>query len=1132
MSRIQLPPAPDTEAGPVKAWSQPVEILTYEPAAADRNPMFLEKRVYQGSSGRVYPLPFTDRIATEPRIRTWQALHLENEYIRVMVLPEIGGRIHIGLDKTNGYDFFYRQNVIKPALVGLAGPWISGGVEFNWPQHHRPATFMPVDWTIEEADDGARTILCSDHDPMTRMKGMHGVCLYPGRAYLEVKVRLYNRTPLVQTFLWWANAATHVDERYQSFFPPDVHFVADHAKRAVSEFPLCQGIYYGIDYASRARNGLPTDEMPRRFTPLGEYAGNDLSWYANIPVPTSYMATGSSGDFCGGYDHARETGLIHVANHHISPGKKQWTWGNQEFGYAWDRNLTDADGPYVELMAGVYTDNQPDFSFLAPGETKTFSQFWYPIQKMGPAHEANTEAALSLTIKAGSAHAALCTTRPLTGVRIELRRRGEKFWDWACDMAPGTPFYADVAVPPDAAADEFEMRAITSGDQELIRYRPVVWRGCASPGPATEPPAPHEIAYNDELYVTGLHLEQYRHATRSPEAYWQEALTRDPGDARCNHALGLWHLRRGEFDLGEQYIRRSIERLTLHNPNPYDGEPYYSLGLALRFSGRQDEAYAAFYKAIWDSRWRSAAYFALAEIGTARGALESALAHLRLCLRTNADHLQARDLQVMLIKKMGRQAEAEALLAETLALDPLDYWACALDGGSLGNQARLDVAFDMVRSGLLIEAKQLLESADLSRGNGSVPIILYTLGYISYRLGSLGEMQERFEQGAKARPDYCFPSRLCELLVLEAALKENHADARAHYYVGNWLYDRRRHEEAIEHWERSVALDPTNAIAWRNLGIAYFNISSDGVKADWAFERAVHAEPSDARLRYERDQLWKRVGVSPANRLSELKSCLELVRQRDDLTIELAALYNQTGQPAKAADVMEARRFQPWEGGEGAVLGQYVRAQLARGRVALESGDTVQARGLISAALEAPEQLGEAWHLLANRSHVYYWLGVACKSDHDTRAARHWWQKAAESAGDFQETSIRPYSEMTYYSALALRRLGQSNEARDLLRELLRYARTLARSKARINYFATSLPAMLLFNEDTQRRSTITALFLEGQAAIGLGFERRWRRLIDKVLEMDPSHPMASDLISELRTEANSAAHARTRVSI
>src|SRR5581483_7443604 len=191
--------------GSVHVWEELVSIPTYPVPAPDKNPMFIDKRVYQGSSGKVYPNPFTDRVSDQKIDRPYRAVFLENEFIRVMILPEIGGRIHVGLDKTNGYDFFYRQNVIKPALVGLAGPWISGGVEFNWPQHHRPATFMPVDFEIEESANGSRTVWLSDHDPMNRLKGMHGICLYPERAYIELKVRLYNRTPFLQTFLWWAN---------------------------------------------------------------------------------------------------------------------------------------------------------------------------------------------------------------------------------------------------------------------------------------------------------------------------------------------------------------------------------------------------------------------------------------------------------------------------------------------------------------------------------------------------------------------------------------------------------------------------------------------------------------------------------------------------------------------------------------------------------------------------------------------------------------------------------------------------------------------------------------------------------------------------------------------------------------
>ncbi len=524
MNKLELPSAPTRQTGPVKAWAEPVVISTYHPLPPDKNPMFLEKRVYQGSSGKVYPLPFTDRITTEAQEHSWQALHIENEFVRVMVLPEIGGRIQVGLDKTNNYDFFYRQNVIKPALVGLAGPWISGGVEFNWPQHHRPATFMPVNAEIEEHVDGSRTIWCSDHDPMNRLKGMHGVCLHPGKSYIELKVRLYNRTPLAQTFLWWANIATRVHELYQSFFPPDVHYVADHAKRAMSRFPLCDGYYYGVDYGERARSGIPQEELPPAFVPSGTYPPNDLGWYANIPVPTSYMAMGSNEDFHGGYDHARNAGVVLLANHHIAPGKKQWTWGNHPFGYAWDRNLTDEDGPYIELMAGVYTDNQPDFSFLAPGETKTFSQFWYPIRDIGAVQKANLDAALSLQVSEGNVRVGVCVTSAVHSAKIRLHSKDVIIAEWVRDLSPETSFVETAGPGPGLQASDLAITIEADNGKTLLRYALEPLKEQAVPPPATEPPLPQNITSADELYVTGLHLEQYRHATRYPEAYWQEAL--------------------------------------------------------------------------------------------------------------------------------------------------------------------------------------------------------------------------------------------------------------------------------------------------------------------------------------------------------------------------------------------------------------------------------------------------------------------------------------------------------------------------------------------------------------------------------------------------------------------------------
>ena len=316
-----------------------VLIPTYGCGKPDRNPMFLEKRVYQGSSGKVYPLPVIDRIEDTKEEKSYRAVFLENDYLMVMVLPELGGRIQRALDKTNGYDFVYYNEVIKPALVGLTGPWISGGIEFNWPQHHRPTTFAPTDWQLLENTDGSVAVEMSEVDQMYGTKGKMTFILRPDRAYIEIRGQLYNRTPLPQTFLWWANPAVSVNENTQSVFPPDVNAVYDHGKRDVSTFPIATGVYYKHDYS----------------------AGVDISRYRNIPVPTSYMCASSDYNFVGGYDYGVGAGILHVADHHVSPGKKQWTWGCGDFGKAWDRNLTDANGPYIELMTGMYCDNQPDF---------------------------------------------------------------------------------------------------------------------------------------------------------------------------------------------------------------------------------------------------------------------------------------------------------------------------------------------------------------------------------------------------------------------------------------------------------------------------------------------------------------------------------------------------------------------------------------------------------------------------------------------------------------------------------------------------------------------------------------------------------------------------------------------------
>jgi tetratricopeptide (TPR) repeat protein len=437
-------------------------------------------------------------------------------------------------------------------------------------------------------------------------------------------------------------------------------------------------------------------------------------------------------------------------------------------------------------------------------------------------------------------------------------------------------------------------------------------------------------------------------------------------------------------------------------------------------------------------------------------------------------------------------------------------------------QTRLDLAHDYARAGFFAWAIEVLtevafHSSDLpDQSWGALPMLHYTLGWLQDRAGNAPAAKREYARAAALPPDYCFPARLEEIAILDSAIRANPADARAPYYLGNLFYDRRRHEEAIRLWQRSARLDPTFSIVRRNLGLGCFNIRRKPRQARAAYEKAFRANSSDARLLYERDQLWKRLGEKPAKRLRELEQHLDLTRQRDDLSVELCALYNQTGQPQKAAELLANRRFQPWEGGEGAPLGQHVRAQLALGRAALAVGDFSVARSHFDLAHNVPRNLSEARHLLANQSDVHYWRGRALAGMGDKAGARQAWTAAATFEGDFQQMSVRALSEMTFYSALAWQELGQPRKARQLFRQLLAFSAALFEAPGKIDYFATSLPAMLLFDDDLQARQQITALFLQAQARLGLGEKAKAKSLLRTVLRRDPNHALAADFLRQL----------------
>lgn len=1106
----------------VKACQQALNIPTYPLGKPEINPVFFEKRVYQGSSGKVYPVPFIDKVSDTKTDQLYKAVLLENEFVKLKLLPEIGGRIFEAQDKTNAnYNFFYQQKVIKPALVGLAGPWISGGVEFNWPQHHRPGTYLPTDVHIEEEADGARTIWMSEYDPINRLKGMHGIRLRPDSSLIELRGRLFNRTPLTQTFLWWANVAVEVHDNYQSFFPADVHYVADHAVRAMSSFPNAENDYYGIPYHKRQEK-------------------NDLRNYSNIPVPTSYMVCDTKFDFFGGYDFDAQGGFVHVANRHIAPGKKQWTWGNEDFGKAWDRELTDEGGPYFELMAGVYTDNQPDFAYLLPYETKTFSQFWWSYKNLGPVQNANKDAAIRLEInKDYSLDLGVAASRKFENLTVLLQFGNEKKTFQNVNVTPDKP-WQDKSIKIDVAQlQHVSAVVIDASGKTLISYEITERKKERSRKEAFEPKQPKDVKSANELELIGEHLELYRHPTRYPEPYWEEAIARDKHSYKSHISLGRSEIKNGRFAKGEEYLRQAIDIITNYHPNPASGEAHYFCGLACVYQNKANEAYTYFYKASWNFEWRASAYYHLALIDCKRNDFDTALEHIEASLDTNRQNNKAYILKAIVFEKQGKADEAKQVLSKLYETDALDQWA-NFQMGILGNdfseflkssrndaQTVIDIAFDYAEGGFYSEAIQLIklhnenpvEESAVPNPMGTSPMMTFVLAWLHEQNGNAELAKEKLNEAASQSYDYFFASRIYEQVVLEWALQQKGDFSLAAYGLGNYLFNLKRHKDAIKVWEIAVDNQCSYPTLYRNLAIAYWNSNRDADKAREAFVKAVELAPDDMRIAYEYDQLRKKLNDNPADRLNDLLKIEDKLVQRDDFCVELSALLNYAGQYDKALELLSSRNFHPWEGGEGQVLKQYSYACLQKGSSELDKGYTPNALNWFKKSIDTPDNLGEKFHPLQAKAHINYFKGIVLRELGLEEDAVGCLMASANEEGDFIDMAVSTYSELSYYSALALKALGHADRSTTMFNDIKEYAKNKLKEEANIDYFATSLPLLLVFEDDLQIRNTADSKFLMALAEFGLDNRQEAVSLVNEVLTINTMHLGAKDLKNEIITK-------------
>lgn len=989
----------------VEAVVETLVIPTYPEPPKEELPMFSENRVHQRSSGRPYPQKVVMEVDRSRKIdREYTVIRMENEYLSLYILPEIGGRIYAARDKSTGYDFFYKQHVIKPALIGVLGSWMSGGVEFNWPFHHRASGFMPCDFEVERLPDGGAVCWLSEHDPIDRMKGMVGVVLKPGEAIFETRMRLYNRTETPRSFLWWENAAVPVNEQYRIFFPPDVTYVNFHYLKSRADYPIAGNTVF---------NGIDMKE------PV------DISWHKNTRQATSYFASASKYDFFGGYDYAKECGVVHIGNHHLSPGKKMFTWAYCQLAKSWENALTDTDGQYAELMAGSYSDNQPDFAWLQPYETKCFSQYWYPISKIKTPCFANLNGAVSLERGAGGGVLRVQSVKRFEGAVITVSDGEKTVFSTEADLIPCQPLAFEINPLP----EQVEIKVTQSG-RSLISYREETPDRFHTPDPIEDTPSAERLDSVQELYLAGVHVEQYRDPAVYPDAYWLEALRRDPKHIPSLIAMARYRYRLYDYAGARAYITRAIGLLTRFNAHPQSGEAYYLQGLILEAEGERAAAYDAYYKAAWCGLDYDKAMTRISLLDLYQGDAEKALEHAENALSRNTRNGLAQAAQMIACRKIGETERANRLLKAALAEDRLNHLLRFLQIETTGAaaffapmhsapaQTCLDLAFDLADMGQTAKAVFLLEQLVTHRPDQAIAMVFYTLAYLKRQIGE--DDTKALSAAEAAEIGDAFPLRPGELKALLSAPPSS----RTKELAGNLFYAKRNIDAARACFEEALRLNPENPTVMRNLAVLYFNYDH-AVSADRALElmrRAVALRPDSKELVYETVVLMDKLAKPPKEKIAFLREHAAQT-DRDDIQTELAKAYNQAGEPDAALSVLKKRQFVPCEGGEHAIADQYLFAYFQKGYAQLAAGNAAAALELFRTAQVLPQNLGAGIWNHCKLIPCRYFEAVALQRLGKTEDAEKLYRYITETKIDYFSNMF--LKELPFYQALSYDRLGE-----------------------------------------------------------------------------------------------------------
>ena len=961
-------------------------VKTYPFSDPDPVPIFARSGNW-GQGARLYPYFFYSRFSGAGTDKEWNVVRMENPYVSVAVLPQVGGKVWGATDKTAKRDFLYTNHVLKFREIALRGPWTSGGIEFNFGiVGHAPSTATPVDYVLRTNADGSVSCVVGAMDLPSRTRWSVTITLPKDKAYFETKGAWFNPSMYSQSYYFWSCAAIKTAEDLRYIFP--------------GRFQI--GHNYNVPLSP-----WPVDPQ-----------GRDLSWYKNnaFPDSKSYFTVGEYEDFYGAWYRSSDSGFGHWALYDDMPGRKVWIWDESRAGEIWVDLLTDKDGQYTEPQAGRLL-NQSDHETFVPSRADRWREIWFPYNGIGPMAKSSPSGVLSVENGGDKLNVGVYALEALdddlvvtSGGRELYRERltlgAARSLKKALPVAPGdAPFTVKIGSKLTYESDP--------GANDL--KRPLVFR------------APDESTA-DGLFLSGLQQEKARYFDLALQKY-QACLAKDPRHLRALSRTAEIFTRRGEYDKALGFARRALEI------GMYDPEANYIYGLAARRIGDLPDAKETLGWASRSLEYRAAAYTRLAEIAMSEGRFDQAVDYARRSIEANAGNSGGFEILAAAERKAGRPDAARAALARLLDFDPLDHLARfelylldkspkalaefqSLIRNELPHETYLETALTYLRWSLTDDARRLLELAPAH------PTVYATLAFLDSK-SAPDKSQEYLDKALALSPRLVFPFREEEIPLYQWAAAARPDSWKPKYYLGLILWDLGRADETLALFKQCDAAD----FAPFFLARAALLQAADPAAALADLEKAVKLDGASWRTWHALADFHQKAGhVDKA--LATARESARLFPGDVPVQVDLIKASMAADRYEDAAALLGKIDALPYEGA-GEIHGLFAQTHIRLGLTAARRGDWAGAEAALERSKDYPEKLGSGKPFEPDTRLQDYFESVAFEKTGRKDKAR----ESLKAAADYTLKHPDGGGGGAYFGGLALARLGDGPQAAEILKK-------------------------------------------------------------------------------------------------